>query len=169
MIALTSFYPRRRLNQLVIPTRPTWQSRRSAQNCWARYPMQQLVRWRSERWLLGSVARIARRATADIAITASPIECGLDSLQAFQLLGEIESVCDVRLSPALLLGERDLASIAAQIVAAREPDARSPSRPSIERRPMVANVHRPRRRKDFGSSSNCTAGVTRTTSCRRSA
>ena len=68
-----------------------------------------------EQTLVQGVARFARRAPQDIALDASAIECGLDSLSSFRLLQVLESALGCALPPACVMGEPSLHAVARRL------------------------------------------------------
>ena len=68
-----------------------------------------------EQTLVQLVARFARRAPQDIALDASAIECGLDSLTSFRLLQVLETALDCALPPACVMGEPSLRAAARRL------------------------------------------------------
>ncbi|MGH8583366.1 MAG: amino acid adenylation domain-containing protein [Gammaproteobacteria bacterium] len=87
------------------------------------------------------IARLTGRDSSDLPLTASAIECGLDSLTTFRLLNEIERALSVALPPSSVLGEASLRGFATRIVDEIERASVSDERPgasvpvqAIERR-----------------------------------
>ncbi len=75
------------------------------------------------------IARLTGRDSSDVPVTASAIECGLDSLTTFRLLNEIETALSVALPPSSVLGEASLRGFGTRIVEALERASVSDDRP----------------------------------------
>ena len=69
-----------------------------------------------ETFIRSHVARLTRRDAGDLLLSASAIECGIDSLAGFRLLNEIETALGIALPASSVLAESSLRGLAARIV-----------------------------------------------------